>query len=86
MYVDCHAHLDHVRFKDDLDKVINNCKKHDVTVVASGINKTSNRNVLDIAKKYPDVVKVSLGMFPLDGIGYQADESYLGRKPEKFRN
>ena len=84
MFVDCHCHLDHVRYKDDLDKVIGNCKKNNVTVISSGVNKDSNRRVLEISEKNNDVVKAALGIYPFDAIGIQRDESYSGKVPEKF--
>jgi len=84
MYVDVHAHLDHIRYKDDLDKVITNCRKKKITVVTSGVNKESNREVLRIASEYKDVVKAALGMYPFDVIGVQRDESYSGKISGKF--
>ncbi len=84
MYVDVHAHLDHVRYGDDLDTVIENCRKNKVTVITCGVNKESNRYVLEIANRYPDVVKAALGMYPFDVIGLQRDESYSGKIPDIF--
>ncbi len=83
MLTDCHSHLDHNRY-NDLDKVIERCRKNKVFVITSGINKESNRKVLDISKKYNDTIKASLGIYPFDAIGIQVDEEYLGRKPMKF--
>lgn len=84
MLVDSHAHLDHVKYKDDLDEVIERCRKNKVFVVSCGVNKESNRKVLEISKKYNDVVKAALGMYPFDAVDIQTDEGYLGRKPIKF--
>jgi len=84
MLVDCHAHLDHLKYLNDLDKVIDRCRENNVVVISSGINKESNRKVLEISEKYKDVVKASLGIYPFDAVGIQADEEYLGRKPVKF--
>jgi len=84
MYTDCHCHLDHVRFKEDLIKVIENCRKNKVTAISAGVNKESNRKVLEIAEKYKDVVKAALGMFPFDAIGVSRDSSYSGEIPSKF--
>ena len=86
MYVDTHCHLDHVRFIGNLDKVIENCRKHNVTAISCGVNKDSNRRVLEISKKYSDVVKAALGMFPFDAIGIERDSSYLGTMPSKFNH
>lgn len=84
MYVDVHAHLDHCAYCGSLDKVIDNCRKNNVTVISAGVNMESNRKVLDIASKYKDIVKAGLGMYPLDVIGAQKDDSYSGRIPKKF--
>ncbi|MEK6932374.1 MAG: TatD family hydrolase, partial [Nanoarchaeota archaeon] len=84
MLVDVHAHLDHIRFEADLDKVIERCRKNKVTVISAGVNKESNRIVLEIASKYKDVVKASLGMYPFDAIGITRDDNYSGKKSEKF--
>ena len=84
MYVDVHCHLDHVRFKKDLPKVIENCRKNDVIAITCGVNKDSNRRALEIAAKYKDVVKAALGMYPFDAIGIQRDQSYSGSPPSKF--
>ncbi len=84
MYVDVHVHLDHQRYKLDLDKVIDNCRKNNVMVITCGINKESNRKVLEIASKYKDVVKAALGIYPFDAVGIQRDDSYSGKIPEKF--
>jgi len=65
--VDVHAHLDVPQFEEDLDKVIERARKAGVNViVAQGSNHESNLAVLEIARKYPDLVKASLGMYPID--------------------
>jgi len=66
--VDIHAHLDHEKFKPDLDKVIDNAKKAGVkSIITSGVNSRTNRLILDISKKY-DIVKPSFGIYPLDAL------------------
>jgi len=68
MLVDVHAHLDMDEFKNDLDKVIKNAEKQDLKIiVANGIDVSSNRQVLKLAKKY-DIVKPALGLYPNDAI------------------
>ena len=63
--VDIHAHLDHKRFKKDLDKVVERAKKAGVkAVLTSGVNSSTNRIVLELAEKY-DIVKASLGLYPI---------------------
>ena len=84
MYTDCHCHLDHRAYLQDLDKVIDNCKKNDIVVISAGINRESNRKVLEISGKYKEVVKAALGMYPFDAIGIHRDDGYSGKIPEKF--
>lgn len=65
-FVDVHTHLDHPMFKDDLSKVIANAKNARVkAIISNGINPASNRNVLEMAKRY-DIVKPALGIHPED--------------------
>ena len=68
MLIDVHAHLDHFKFKDDLDIAIDRAKKAGVkTIITNGTNPETNRLSLKIAEKY-DIVKASLGIYPLYAI------------------
>jgi TatD DNase family protein len=68
MLVDIHAHLDHEKFKGDLDKVIENARNAGVRhIITSGVNSKTNRLVLDIAAKYGNV-HPSFGIYPLDAL------------------
>jgi len=72
--VDVHAHLDHERFKKDLDQVIERARKAGIKrIITSGVNSVTNRIVLDIANKYPDIVKVSFGVYPLDALAKELE-------------
>ncbi len=74
LLVDVHAHLDHCKFKQDLDKVIENAKKNNVkTIINNGINPEKNRATLELAKKY-DVIKAALGLYPTDAIKLKEEE------------
>jgi len=85
--VDIHCHLNHERFKKDLDKVIENAKKAGVKVIiTSGVNVPTNREVLKLAEKY-DIVKCSLGIYPIDALNVKIDaldEIGLARQAEPF--
>ncbi len=79
--IDIHCHLNHAEFKGKLDEVINRAKQAGVEVIiVSGVNPPANREVLKIAEKYPDIVKVSLGIYPIDALGLGADEVGLPRQ------
>lgn len=88
LLVDVHCHLDHDKFKPDLDAVIDRAKKAGLkAIVAAGVNSQSNRIVLELAKKY-DIVKASPGMYPIDALGIKiegvAEEAGLPRPPKPF--
>lgn len=73
MLVDVHAHLDHSKFKKDLDEVIERAKKAGVkAIITSGVNSSTNRKILEIAKKY-DIVKPSFGLYPLDALAKEIE-------------
>jgi len=72
--VDIHTHLDHARFKEDLNQVIERAKKAGVkAIITSGVNSATNRLVLDIAKKY-DIVKPSFGLYPIDALAKELEQ------------
>lgn len=71
--IDIHAHLEHKRFEKDLGKVIDRARKASMLVITSGVNPATNRVSLEIAKKYPDVVKVSFGLYPLDALAKELE-------------
>lgn len=73
LLVDVHCHLDHARFKNDLDQVISRAKEAGVKVIiTSGVNSATNRQILDIAEKY-DIVKPSFGMYPIDALAKELE-------------
>src|SRR5574341_1821372 len=70
--IDDHCHLMHKAYAD-LDKVIENAKKTGVkAIICSGVNPPTNREALEIAKKYP-IVRASLGIYPVDALGIGQD-------------
>ncbi|MDD5151257.1 MAG: TatD family hydrolase [Flavobacterium sp.] len=69
MIIDVHCHLDHERFSQDLDKVIDRARKSGVKfIITSGVNSSTNRKILEIKKNFSDIVKVSFGIYPLDAL------------------
>lgn len=77
--VDVHAHLTHELFKDDLPEVIERAKNAGLkAILASGVNPPDNRKVLALAKKY-DILKASLGIYPIDALGLAPDETGIVR-------
>jgi len=73
MLVDVHCHLDHPRYDADREDVIARAEAAGVSIIiANGTNPKTNRAVLALAKKHK-VVKASLGLYPLDALGYSDD-------------
>lgn len=84
MLVDIHAHLDHPWIYKNIDKIIKNSKNNDVKVIiTSGINKTTNRIALELSKKY-DIVKCSLGIYPIDALETEMNSGEYAEHKEKF--
>lgn len=80
--VDVHCHLNHEKFKDDLDEVINRAKKASVkAVITSGVNHPANIEVLKLAGK-DEIIKVSLGIYPIDALGLSEGETGLPRQTD----
>jgi len=74
--VDVHTHLDSDRFDKDRDEIVKRAKAAGVMqIITSGVNPTTNREVLKLTKKYPDILKCSFGIYPIDGIANQLDET-----------
>jgi TatD DNase family protein len=66
---DIHSHLNHQLFKGNLNDVLERAKQAGVeTIIVSGVNSPSNREVLEFAKK-SELIKVSLGLHPIDLLG-----------------
>ncbi len=64
--LDVHCHLNHADFKNDLPEVLKRAEKAGIKVIlCSGVNPPSNREVLELAQKYP-LIKASLGIYPID--------------------
>ncbi len=79
--IDDHCHLMHSLYREQLDSVIERAKKAGVkAIICSGVNVKTNREALEIAKKYSPLVKCSLGIYPVDALGVQQDETGLSRQ------
>lgn len=75
LYIDVHSHLDFEGLIERLDEVIANAKKAGLRyIVTSGITPQTNRKVLEISKKYPDIVKASFGLYPMDALTRETNE------------
>jgi len=85
--IDIHAHLETSRFTKDLDQVIERAKKAGIKVIInSGVNPSTNRDILELAKKYP-IIKISFGLYPIDALAKEinsGESDDFSRKIEEF--
>ncbi len=78
--VDVHCHLDEHFYKGDIDEVIERARKNKVkAIICAGINPETNRYVLKLKEKYPDIIFPSLGLYPPDALKKELENS-----PEKM--
>lgn len=85
--VDVHCHLNHAQFEKDLPKVIERAKKAGlVKLVCAGVNPPTNREVLELTKKYPGLVECSFGIYPIDALNVKVEafEEIGLRQTENF--
>lgn len=72
--VDVHCHLNHELFKWDVEDVLERARKAGVKrILLSGVNPEANREVMEYVKKYPDILRASLGIYPIDALGLTPD-------------
>jgi len=82
--VDVHAHLEHPLIYERIDEVINNSVNNDVKVIiTSGFDKTTNRVALELSKRY-EIVKCSLGIYPIDALENEMNNNDVRHNVEKF--
>ena len=78
--VDVHCHLNQDSFKGNIDEVITRAKKAGLkAIIISGTNPAANHQVLELAKKDP-ILKVSLGMHPIDALGLSEGETGIPKQ------
>ncbi len=70
MFIDIHSHIDMCRH---VDAIIANAKKHNVKIVTYGVNPSSNRKILELKSKFPEI-KIALGIYPIDALKLSKNE------------
>ena len=64
IYIDVHAHLDFPDYKEDLHKVLDDCKAKGVkAIIVNGVDTNSNRRVLELSHTH-SIIKPALGYYP----------------------
>jgi TatD DNase family protein len=67
MFIDTHCHLDFYE-KNLIEEIVKRARKMNVgLIVNNGVNPVSNRKVLDLATKYPEI-RAALGLYPVDAL------------------
>ena len=61
---DSHCHLHFSQYDGDREEVINRIKKAGVSVVNVGVNLEDSRKAVELAEKYPDFMRASIGIHP----------------------
>ena len=78
--VDIHSHLNHEAYQKDLELVLQRAKQAGLkAILVSGTNTASNKQVLELAKKDP-LLKVSLGIHPIDALGLSEGETGIPKQ------
>lgn len=83
MLVDVHCHLDSDKFTEDLNEVLERAKREKVKIVISGVNTSTNRKILEIKEKHPEV-EISFGIYPLDALKNEPESINYSRDIENF--
>ena len=68
-FVDAHTHLIHEQFEGPgiIDSIIEKCNASGLDkIVVNGLDPKSNRAILDLCMKYPQMLVPALGIYPLD--------------------
>lgn len=75
MLVDVHCHLNFKDFDPDRDQVINKAVKTGLnTIINSGTNHKENIETLELASKYKNIIKASLGIYPIEASKLSEEE------------
>ena len=63
--IDTHCHIDFEDFDEDREEVLKRAKDNLDLIIASGFNKQSNQNVLELSKEYEDFIYPTFGFHPV---------------------
>jgi len=85
MFADVHCHLDHALLRPQLDAVVQRGRDAMLgLIITCGVTPTSNDEALAIAARHPDIVRCSLGCYPLDAVGVDIDTEGKVRHARPF--
>ncbi len=88
MLIDTHAHLNFNAFKDDANKIIDQCFKNNIWMINVGTQYLTSERAVQIAQKYPEGVYAAIGLHPIHAIAHQVDVNEVSpsfkSRPEEF--
>jgi len=90
MLIDTHAHLNFNAFKEDFDKVIEECLENNTWVINVGTQYNTSQRAVEIAQNYKQGVYAAVGLHPvhletgLVKIKIDSDEVELKTREEEF--
>ena len=64
MFIDIHSHLDLCK---NIPSIIENAKKLNVKILTYGVNPESNRKILKLKEKFPEIA-LAFGIYPTDAL------------------
>ena len=70
---DTHCHIQHEKFKDDLDSVLNEIVGNMAFAIVSGANVSWNRKAIEISSKHKNIYS-TIGLHPMDAAKLTKDE------------
>ncbi len=82
-YIDTHAHYDHQRFKNDLDKVLEKVNENTKLIINCATNTQDINRTLELVKKYDNIYGL-LGFFPVDTIELETNVNNLAWLEERL--
>ena len=75
MYIDVHTHLTDEKFQPDLEEVIARASQAGLgAIVVNGIDPDSNRQTLELAKRWP-IVRAALGIYPVSAVAHLSSKA-----------
>lgn len=85
-YVDVHCHLFSEKLIDRVPEIVDKSREKGMDyIILNGLEPESNRVVLDMCDKYPDILVPALGIYPLDAAcNYIYDEKRLEELKESY--
>jgi len=88
MLIDTHAHLNFNAFKNNRDRVIDQCFKNDIQLINVGSQYETSKRAVEIAEKYETGIWAAIGLHPIHAIPNQVDvnevEPNFKSRPEEF--